>query len=303
MFENNPFCSLTVTESDLPTNLGALKQRISINHLIKKHGISQTMRRKLRSHGRFLINDNEANWDTLLCIGDTLKVFFSAEQSLQPYALQLDICYEDAYLLIINKPPQLLMHPTATVRHTTLANAVQYYYERTQQQNARFHPVHRLDKNTSGLVVIAKSALIQHQFTQRHIAIHKVYDGIVSGAFPPTCATIHWPIGRREGSIIERQTTQNGKLAHTDIHYIKSNANYSWLRFYLHTGRTHQIRVHASHLGYPLLGDDLYGGLSTYITRQALHAAELHFIHPITSTMLHIYAPLPEDMKRLIEDL
>lgn len=272
----------------------------SINHAIKLAHISQRMRRKLRTHGIVHINNKVADWNCLLQAGDTLVIDLPKDTGKhEPYFYPLSIIYEDNYLLVINKPAGLLMHPTAKERHKTLANAVMAYYQ-TSQQNYDFHPVHRLDKDTSGLVIIAKTAVVQHAFEKQGIKFQKVYDALIEGRLTaPT--SIHWPIGRKEGSIIERMCKPEGKYAHTDISIVKTYATYTHIRCLLHTGRTHQIRVHLSHLGYPLLGDDIYGGKLNNMKRQGLHASELTFIHPMTGKELHLVGPLPKDMAELLK--
>ena len=209
------------------------------------------------------------------------------------------------------------MHPTSTVRDHTLANGLLHYYQETNQ-HYDFHPVHRLDKDTSGIVIIAKTSVVQHAFDKKHIHFHKSYDAIVEGKLPAVPLTINWPIGRKPGSIIERCCTQEGKPARTDITVLASHTihrahtsaittnnqdkqSFTHVRCLLHTGRTHQIRVHVSQLGYPLAGDDLYGGHLDYIHRQALHAARVSFHHPMTNEWLELSADMPQDMKDLIQ--
>ncbi|WP_277300703.1 RluA family pseudouridine synthase [Veillonella montpellierensis] len=272
---------------------------ISINHAIKKAHVSQAMRRKLKNQGTFLCNQVPCDWNTLLHGGDILSVFLEERQSFSPYEFPLSVVYEDDYIIVVDKPYNLLVHPTSTERLHTLANAVTYYYQQTNQHSS-FHPVHRLDKNTSGLIIIAKSAIVQHAFTKQHTPIYKVYQAIVEGTLPIALGTLHWPIGRRTGSIIERICTSNGKLAHTDIQVIRRYAQYTHIQCILHTGRTHQIRVHLAQLGYPLLGDDIYGGSLRHLTRHALHAIGLQFVHPMTKREVILSAPLPADMKALL---
>ena len=289
----------------------------SMNHIIKQHHISQRMRRRLRNEGIITVNDEPATWNTLVHGGDHLVMKLTPEQEFSLSPMDLDIVYEDEHILVINKAAGVLMHPTSTVRDHTLANGVLYYYEETHQ-HYDFHPVHRLDKDTSGIVIIAKTSVVQHAFDKKHIHFHKSYDAIVEGKLPAVPLTINWPIGRKPGSIIERCCTQEGKPARTDITMLASHTihrahtsaittnnqdkqSFTHVRCLLHTGRTHQIRVHVSQLGYPLAGDDLYGGHLDYIHRQALHAARVSFHHPMTNEWLELSADMPQDMKDLIQ--
>ena len=265
----------------------------SMNQAIREQNVSQAMRRRLRREGSFLVNDKTATWDTLLHPGDSVKVHLTKTSHIDPTPMDLDIVFEDNHLLVINKPADMLMHPTSSERYHTLANGVLAYFEK-QAINASFHPIHRLDKDTSGLVIIAKNALVQHAFTKQHSRIQKVYDAITDGIIPISKLSIHFPIARLEGSIIERCAHPLGQPAHTDITVVRQHLHHTHVRCYLHTGRTHQIRVHLSALGYPLAGDDLYGGALTWRTKQCLHASELYFIHPITQKWTALQAPLPE---------
>ena len=286
----------------------------SINHIIKQQHISQRMRRRLKNDGIITINGQPATWDTLVHGGDHLLMKLAPEQEFSRTPMDLEIVYEDEYILAINKAAAVLMHPTSTVRDETLANGVLYYYDESEQAHD-FHPVHRLDKDTSGIVIIAKTSVVQHAFDKQRTKFQKVYDAIIEGSMPSQSATIKYPIGRKPGSIIERCCTLSGKPARTDVtvlaHHIVSHPVQmdtkvstqqvlTHVQCVLHTGRTHQIRVHLSHIGFPLAGDDLYGGRLDYIHRQALHAGYLAFIHPITQEYIELRAPMPTDMKKLL---
>ncbi|WP_251425091.1 RluA family pseudouridine synthase [Veillonella agrestimuris] len=276
--------------------------KASINHIIKQHHISQRMRRKLKHEGLITINGEVATWDTLVQGGDHVVIALSPEQEFDLTPMDLDIIYEDNYVLAINKAPGILMHPTSTVRTHTLANGVLHYYKDTNQAYD-FHPIHRLDKDTSGIVIIAKTAVVQHAFEKQTHPITKLYNAIVDGYLTQQYMSIHLPIGRKEGSIIERCCTQLGKSAHTDVTVLeyKEKRNLTHIQCLLHTGRTHQIRVHLSHLGFPLTGDDIYGGSLQWIDRQALHAGYLAFTHPMTKEYIQLRAPMPKDMQQLLE--
>ena len=300
----------------------------SMNHIIKQHHISQRMRRRLGNEGIITVNNEPATWNTLVHGGDYLVMKLTPEQEFSLSPMDLDIVYEDEHILVINKAAGVLMHPTSTVRDHTLANGVLYYYQETHQ-HYDFHPVHRLDKDTSGIVIIAKTSVVQHAFDKKHTHFYKTYDAIVEGKLPAVPLTINWPIGRKPGSIIQRYCTTEGKPARTDITVISHNTrpivdkspiidsntiigsnnmadencetHFTHVQCLLHTGRTHQIRVHVSQLGYPLAGDDLYGGHLDYIQRQALHAARVSFHHPMTNKWLELSADMPQDMKDLLQ--
>lgn len=286
----------------------------SMNHIIKQQHISQRMRRRLKNDGIITINGQPSTWDTLVHGGDHLVMKLAPEQEFSRTPMDLEIVYEDEYILAINKSAGVLMHPTSTVRERTLANGVLYYYDETEQAHD-FHPVHRLDKDTSGIVIIAKTSVVQHAFDKQRTKFQKVYDAIIEGSMPSQSATIKYPIGRKPGSIIERCCTLSGKPARTDVTVLERHtvsqpvltdmhANtqeiLTHVQCVLHTGRTHQIRVHLSHIGFPLAGDDLYGGHLNHIHRQALHAGYLAFTHPMTQEYIELRAPMPTDMKELL---
>lgn len=243
----------------------------------------------------------------------------------KPYDYDLNILYEDDYLLIINKPYNMPVHPSLNNSTTTLYNAILNYYIKKNIYFSKIHIVTRLDKDTSGICVIAKHKYIQELFIRKkdEIDIKKTYIAVVNGVLKNSHGIIEKNIGRKNDSIILREIKENteGDFAKTEyfLEKVNSKNNYSIARILLHTGRTHQIRVHMSYIGHPLLGDDLYyneylNKLSSenknldlnnidifkYIKRQALHSYNIQFNHPITNVHLNITADLFEDMKRLM---
>lgn len=280
----------TVGRIDKPTSLlGALRH----------FGVSSTLRRRIKHHGICTINGSAASTRDFVHMGDVVTVELPETNPFQPEPIPLRIAYEDEYLLVIDKPAGLLMHPTSGAHTGTLANAVAYYYQQ-QGLHCAYHPMHRLDKNTSGLCMIAKEPQIQSAFDKRDLGYSRTYLAIAEGYFPCGFATVRTPIARCPNSIIKRQTAPDGQAAWSDFTRLAASAYWSLLQVTLHTGRTHQIRVHSSYLGHPLAGDDLYGGSRKAIQRQALHAYQLRFIHPMTGQCISVHSQLPEDMNRLI---
>ena len=216
--------------------------------------------------------------------------------------MKLDIRYENEYLLVLNKPTGILVHPTGGDYSNTLGNGILHYYRETGQ-NLDFHPVHRLDRNTTGLVIVAKLPQLQNMLTQQNGGkfFHRSYLAIIEGTMPQPQGTIDLPITRHPESIIQRICPTDGQGQRAITHYrtICQRQGRSLLELQLETGRTHQIRVHLASLGHPLLGDDLYGGNMEYIQRQALHAYHLELDNPLTAQHLSIYTDLPADMQAL----
>lgn len=276
------------------------------DYLRRSEKISLTLWRKLKTTGIILINNQKIANPALATVktGDIIIWNLPESSAIAAERLPLAIVYEDDYLLVVNKPAGQLVHPTTKVHTATLANAIMYHYKQIGL-NAAYHPVHRIDKDTSGLVLIAKMPHIQNYFS--FAAVHKSlcrnYLALAEGIFNPPAGSINLPISRKPGSIIERVVDNNGKQALTNYRTIQFCKDYSLVELELQTGRTHQIRVHLAHQGHPLLGDDLYGGSLKLISRQALHAAQLSFIHPISNQSIILSAALPDDMSSLTTDL
>jgi len=261
---------------------------------LRQQGISGTVYKALRFQQGLTVNGVKNNRDVLLKQGDTVALTLPRENTtVVPTDGALTICYEDDYLLVVDKAAGMLIHPTTLHATGTLANLVAGYYQKHSIM-AGLHPVSRLDKNTSGLVVFAKHAYLQYALSQANI--YKEYLGIVQGTPEPWASSILAPIARKPGSIIIREVNwQNGAPAHTDYEVVKSYQNIALIKFILHTGRTHQIRVHASYIGHPLVGDNLYGVPGPQ-SRHLLHAHYLAFIHPYTKEKITLTSPLPADM-------
>lgn len=270
-------------------------------------GISGTIWKRIKHSGTFTHNGVPANATrTQVKNGDTIAYDILRPSDIEPEDLPLDIRYEDDFLVIVNKPAGQLVHPTTKEAHGTLGNALLAWYARRGEHHA-FHPVHRLDRDTSGLVLIAKEPQVQYQLTTGRDgkkAFTREYLALIEGTLTPASGLIDAPIARALPSIILRKVAPppEGKEARTHYETVRTNGKLSLLHLVLDTGRTHQIRVHLAHLGHPLLGDDLYGGSCTLLSRQALHAWRLSFRHPMTHEFVVVTAPLPSDMQRIAAD-
>lgn len=263
---------------------------------------SSALWKKIKWNGKVLVNGMEIhNARTVLHEGDELHFFWSEENEVVPSDIPLHIIYEDRDLLIIDKGPHMIIHPTSKEAFDTLVNGVAGHFRRTGEE-AGIHPVYRLDRNTTGLVLVAKSAIGQYELSKSHDCIYRTYVALVSGRVDGE-GRIEEPIGRKPGSIVEWMVREDGKWAGTEYKMLASSDKASLLSIHLLSGRTHQIRVHFSHLGHPLLGDDLYGGPMDLMDRQGLHAVSLSFHHPFTGEEVSFKAPLPEDMKEVIRNL
>lgn len=250
-----------------------------------------------------LLNEVWAYVNQKLTTGDHLilqLVEDISDTSIQAIPTELDILYEDEDLILINKPANMPIHPSMNHHEGTLANGLLHYYQR-KGEDFTFRCINRLDRDTSGLTIVAKhllsAGILSRQVSVRGIS--RTYLAIVDGK-TDVCGTIDAPIGRVGGSTIERQVDhENGESAIT--HYRRldydEEKNLSLLELHLETGRTHQIRVHMKHIGHPIIGDFLYHPDYRYCKRQALHSASLEFTHPITKEKMHFAVSLPEDLK------
>lgn len=277
---------------------------MKIGDFLKKEGFSRqcTIALKKQENG-ILLNGIWSYVNTTLSVGDTLTLTLTEEDSsakIPPIDLPLHILYEDEDILVLNKPADMPIHPSLNNYENTLANAVAYYYD---QKNIPFvfRCINRLDRDTTGVTMLAKNPFSAGILSEmvRNREIHRDYLAIAHGIFDEKEGTIDAPIGRKDGSTIEREINfKTGEKAVTHYTVLKENTDFncSQIKLWLETGRTHQIRVHMKHLGHPLLGDFLYNPDMTYINRQALHSYSLSFNHPITKEPMHFTAPVPSDM-------
>lgn len=242
-----------------------------------------------------------------LSTGDHLQVRICETQNsekIPPTKLPLDIIYEDEDLLVLNKPAGMPIHPSLNNYTNSIANALAYYFQ-SQGKPFIFRCCNRLDRDTSGLTIVSKhlvSGSILSDMT-KYREVHREYLAIARGSVTPSEGTIQAPLGRKEGTIIERTVDwEHGEDAVTHYKVVKEANGHSLVSLRLETGRTHQIRIHMKHLGYPLIGDYLYNPDMEYMTRQALHSHHMEFIHPITGEHMSFTAPLPEDMARVMQE-
>ncbi|WP_090155430.1 RluA family pseudouridine synthase [Pseudobutyrivibrio sp. AR14] len=252
-----------------------------------------------------VINGQWVHMNRKLSAGEVLTVNISEDNSsekIPPVKMPLDIVYEDEDIIVINKPAGLPIHPSLNHYEDSLANGLAYYYE-SQGKPFIFRCANRLDKNTSGLTVIAKHLVSANILSTmvKNRQFHREYYAIVRGTLAEKTGTIDAPIGRVDDSIITRQVDfENGERAVTHYEVIKENNGHSLVSIHLETGRTHQIRVHFKYIGHPLIGDHLYNPDFEYMNRQALHSHKIEFTHPITGSPMSFVADLPTDMQFIL---
>lgn len=274
--------------------------------LLRYHiGLSGTLLRRVKwlDDGIFLDHARVTVRETVHT-GQTLRVRLSDPAPLDdipPVALPLNIVYEDDDLIVVNKAAGMPSHPGPGHWDDTLGNALTAHW---RSSAANFHPVHRLDKGTSGLIVVAKHPFAQERLKQQlHSELfQREYLAVCDGIPDPPSGTVDAPISRQDSSVLMRTVSPDGLRAVTHYETLRVSHSRALLRLHLETGRTHQIRVHMASLGTPLTGDFLYGQEDpSLIARPALHSSRIALIHPLTGEALTFRAPLPEDMAALIE--
>ena len=278
---------------------------LNVKDVLKNYfGISSRLLLKLKKNNSVYLNNSICNLNDLVSVGDTVSFCLNYEEdnsNIVATNIPLNIVYEDECLLIINKPPNIAIHPSMLHYDNSLSNGVKYYFNLIGLHK-KIRPVNRLDRNTSGLVIFAKNEYVQ-EFLIKEMQIKtfsKEYLAILEGTLDKKQGTINAPIARKKDSIIERCVDNSGDNSITHYKVLKEFDNFSLVNFKLETGRTHQIRVHSSYIGHPILGDDLYGNKSNLINRQALHSYKISFIHPKTRRKMHFEIDMPQDMLNII---
>lgn len=318
----------TTPQGDLILTVDSLNAGKSLRQYLGTTGrFSQGMIRRLKAHGCLSVNGEPSRLDRTLLAGDVIRVSWKKPDGSEcfteglgtgdPDWRSLRVVLEDPHLLVVEKPAGVVLHPAREYIGDTLSDRVAAYLRNQGHRAPSIHSINRLDKDTTGLVLFAKDPWVAYHLTEAMQArqIHRAYVAIVTGHLEPPDGTISLPIGRVEGHPVKRQVVEGGGRAVTHYQTLAYWPAHSLVQLQLETGRTHQIRVHLSHLGHPLLGDTLYGeencvedtggpvsGDPIYV-RQALHAFRLAFVHPVTHQMIELEAPWPEDFRQMAERL
>lgn len=269
-------------------------------YLASKTDYSRETITKMLAEEYILVNGKSIKASYKVKVGDVIliKDGFVKEMSLEATKMEIDIVYEDEYLMVINKDSGVVVHPGAGNSNDTLVNGL-LYYNKTLSKGEEFRPgiVHRLDKDTSGLMIVAKDdkahELLADDFKNKRI--HREYIALLDGVFPQKKAIIDAPIGRSKQYFDKMEVCKDGKKAITNLEVIKKYKDYTLVKLVLETGRTHQIRVHLAYIGYPVHNDPVYSNKVCTDFGQFLHSAYLKFKHPITGEVLEFNSKLPEE--------
>lgn len=288
----------SIKENDIGTSINSI--------LINQLNISTRLLTKLIKNEKISINKNKCDTRSTVNLGDIIEINFDIPENnsnIIATQMKLDILYEDKWLLVIDKPAGIPIHPSRLHYTDSLSNGIKFYFDFIGLAK-KIRPVNRLDLDTSGLVIFAKCEYIQESFIRQMATktFQKEYLCLVNGFLEPKIGMIDLPIGRKNGSIIERCINkENGHPSITHYEVMKEFCNCSLVKCKLETGRTHQIRVHMATIGHPLLSDTLYGTKSNLIARQALHSYKIQCVHPISKKFLTFKSELPEDIKNAIK--
>ncbi len=287
------------------------KENIRLDqYLVEELEISRSKIQKLIKDGRITLNEKQVNVSALVKLGDIITVSdnLDFEINITGEDIPLDIVYEDKYLLVINKPSGMVVHPAPGNYHGTMVNALIYRFELSSKDPIRPGIVHRIDKDTSGLLVVAKDdythELLSDMISKKEV--ERIYYALVDGIIPHETGTIDAPIGRDPNNRQKMKVTDiNSKNAVTHFRVLKRySTNQTLIECKLETGRTHQIRVHMAYIGYPIYNDPVYGKTKHPSSfGQFLHSKRLKFIHPITHELLEFDTPLPDEFKNYLDKI
>lgn len=293
-----------------------------VKYILKqKLHLSERLVKKLKYSGRILRNSQPVRVNELVVENDIIEAVVDFEEECEevfPESIDIEILYEDDYLIILNKQPGIVVHPTSSHPSGTIANAVMHHLT-SKGVKKKVRPVSRLDRDTSGVIIFAKNQFIQEALIRQmnNKTFYKEYLGVVYGIMEIEKGTINLPIERKPGSIMLRHVSNTGAESVTHYEVLEHLHNATLLKFHLETGRTHQIRVHCQAIGHPLIGDSLYSDEalssssascflqpeSALIRRQALHSFRVRFLHPYLNSEMDISAPVPADIEKLLEIL
>ena len=285
---------------------------LTINQILRQnYRFSARFRTKMKYQSLVDLNGTPTPGYIKPGVGDVIGVRLPEETSdFEPEDIPLDIIYEDDDLILVNKQPGVIVHPTKGHPQHTLANGVmKYMIDSGQSFKVRF--ANRIDMDTTGIVIVAKNANAQNELSSqmRRSTVVKKYYALTEGIIEEDHFEINLPVGRPDQVSIRREVMfEGGKNALSEVNVLEryeseKYGNHTLVEVILHTGRTHQIRVHLTHIGHVIAGDELYGGRTDLIQRQALHACYIEFDHPITKERVSFRTGLPDDMQKAIEEL
>lgn len=274
--------------------------------LKRKLLISERLIRKLKNLNKIFLNNVPVFTNVTVQLSDKIIVDLSYEEfseAIIPQESYLSILYEDDFIIALDKPAGIIVHPTFNHQNNTLSNYL-YFYFLKNKIHKKIRPINRLDKDTTGIVLFAKNEYIQEHLIKQMISksFYKEYIAVLHNKISPSNGTIDAKISRESTSIIKRCISDSGADAITHYTTISSNDSFSYVKIFLETGRTHQIRVHTNFKNTPIVGDSLYFKDSPHlISRQALHSTMVKFSHPVTSKRIVICSEIPNDIKILID--
>lgn len=281
------------------------KEEVLKKVLIEEMGISLRMISELKSRRAVNVNGTLRFNHETVHVGEIITVDLGENRS--EYGLEegvVDVIYEDEDIVAVNKSPFIVVHPTGTHLTGTLLNYMESWFRQNGiLEKVRF--ISRLDRDTSGILLIAKNRYAHHRMSQAHqdMMMQKTYVALIEGKMKRQEGEINAPIGRRENDGIKREVMEDGQTAITKYKVLKEGEKVSLVELTPVTGRTHQLRCHMAYIGYPLIGDSLYGGNMEYMNRQALHSVTLEFFSPRKEEKIYLKAELPQDMQELVNRL